>query len=116
PATEGGFVMRTLMALFLVVAVAIAFSTGAGAGEKKEVTITGKITCAKCELGKEKSCMTVIVEKKDGKDIVYYFDKASHKKFHNAICTEGKEGSVTGTVGKEGDKNTVMVKKLDYKK
>jgi Family of unknown function (DUF6370) len=84
------------------------------AQEKKEVTLKGKITCAKCELGVAKACETVIVVKKDAKDVVYHFDAASHKKYHNDICQEGKEGQVTGTVADQGKKKIVTVKDLKY--
>jgi hypothetical protein len=86
-------------------------------GEKgKEVTLKGKITCAKCDLGVTKSCATVIVVKKDNKDVVYYFDKAGHKKNHSTICQAGMDGSVTGVVSKEGDKEIITVKEVKFKK
>jgi hypothetical protein len=84
------------------------------AEEGKEETLKGTITCAKCDLKKEKTCATVIVVKKDDKETVYYFDKDSGKKHHKAICTEPKKGSVTGTVKKEGDKMVVTVKDVKF--
>ena len=86
-------------------------------GEKgKEVTLTGKITCAKCDLGVTKACATVIVVKKDNKDVVYYFDKAGNKKNHATICTAPMDGSVTGVLSKEGDKDVITVKEVKFKK
>jgi hypothetical protein len=86
-------------------------------GDKgKEVTLKGKITCAKCDLGVTKGCATVIVTKKDGKDVVFYFDKAGHKANHKEICTSPMDGSVTGVVSKEGDKNIITVKEVKFKK
>ena len=84
-------------------------------GEKKEVTLKGKITCGKCDLGVDTACATVIVVKKDNKDVTYYFDAAGHKKHHAAVCTEAKEGSVTGTTKKDGKKDIVVVKELKFK-
>ena len=81
----------------------------------EEKTLKGTITCAKCDLKKEAKCMTVIVVKEDGKDVVYYFDSASHKKNHDEICKAPKEGSVTGTVSKEGDKHIIKVTKVEFK-
>jgi hypothetical protein len=107
--------MRIFAALLFALAMAIACFDGVSAGEKKEVTIKGSITCAKCDLGQEKACTTVIVEKKGDKKIVYYFDKATHKKYHSDICTAAKDGTVTGVVSKMGDKNLITVKKLEYK-
>ena len=47
---------------------ALAFTT-ADAGEKGgKVTLKGTITCAKCDLGKESACMTVIVAKEKDKE------------------------------------------------
>ena len=86
-------------------------------GDKgKEVTLKGKITCAKCDLGTATKCETVIVVKKDGKDVTFYFDKAGHKKNHGPICQTPMEGSVTGVVSKEGDKNMITVKEVKFKK
>ncbi len=83
--------------------------------KKKEVTLEGKITCAKCDLNVEKACATVIVAKEDGKDVTYYFDKASHGKNHKAICQEAKEGKVTGTVSEKDGKKIITVSKVEFK-
>ncbi len=89
----------------------------AGAEEKKEgsKTLKGTITCAKCDLAVADSCATVIKVKEGDKDVVYYFDPAGHKKYHGNICKEAKEGTVTGTVSKDGDKMIVKVTKVEYK-
>jgi len=91
-------------------------------GEKgKEVKLTGKITCAKCDLGLTKGCATVVVVKKDGKEVVYYFDKKGHKKYHKMdvdgkdICTTPLDGTVTGVTSKDGDKMIVTVKSVKFK-
>src|SRR3954463_7767764 len=110
--------MRTILAsLFVVAATVLLVSGGTQAGEKagKEVTIKGTVTCAKCDLGKESTCMTVVVAKKDGKETVYYFDPTSSKKYHAKVCTESHEGTVVGTVSKEGEKNIITVKKAELK-
>ena len=67
--------MRAILASALLLAATALLMTGTHAGEpgkktegKKggEVTLKGNITCAKCELGLEKGCMTVIVAKTPG--------------------------------------------------
>ncbi len=83
--------------------------------EGKEVTLNGTITCAKCDLHKTAKCATVIKVKEDGKDVVYYFDKASHGKNHGTICMEPKEGSVTGVKGEADGKKTIKVSKVEFK-
>jgi hypothetical protein len=93
-------------------ALLIVLAAGLQAQDKEE-TLKGRITCAKCELmlpGATK-CATVIKVK----DAVYYFDAAAHKKYHGGVCKEGKDGTVTGTVKKDGDKLVVTVKSLEYK-
>lgn len=110
--------MRTLASSLVLGIVLILIGNGAGAGEKKdkkEVKLTGKICCTKCELGIAKKCETVIVVTKGKKDVLYYFDAAGHKTHHAAICTAAKQGTVTGTVGKDGKKMTITVKTLEFK-
>jgi hypothetical protein len=118
----GNVFMRTLVAsLFVLVGLALVLGGGVQGGEKdkkddKAVTLKGKITCAKCELGLEATCMTVIVVKQDKKDVTYYFDTDSGKKYHTEICKDSKQGSVVGVVSKKDDKNIVTVKKVTFDK
>jgi len=108
--------MRAIICGLALLGLAALLTVGAQAGgDKKEVTLKGKITCAKCDLGTETDCATVIVVKKDNKDITYYFAKDSDKKYHKQICNDAKEGTVTGTVAKEGDKQIITVKQLKFK-
>jgi hypothetical protein len=81
-------------------------------GDAKEVTLKGTVTCGKCDLKKDKACATVIVVKKDNKDVVYYFDPASHKEHHAKVCTEAMPGTVVGTVSEKNGKKMVTVSKL----
>jgi hypothetical protein len=110
--------MRFGFALLLALGVGLTLWSGAyGEGDKdKEVTIKGQVICAKCGLSKETKCMTVVLEKKDGKDIIYYFDTDGHKKFHSAICQEAKDGAVTGVVAEKDGKKTITVKDVKYDK
>jgi|SRR5262245_12132124 len=101
---------RTLTAFVLAIAVAVLVGAPVVA-EEKEQTLEGKITCAKCDLGVADSCHTVI---KVG-DKVYYFDKDGTKKYHKEICTTPKDGKVTGTVKKDGDKMVITVSKVEFK-
>jgi hypothetical protein len=110
--------MRTLFACVVVMAAGCLLLTGAQAGDKeKAVTLKGKITCAKCDLGATAECATVIVAKdKDKKDVTYYFDTTSGKKYHKEICTDAKQGTVVGVVSEKGDKKIVTVQKLTFDK
>ena len=110
--------MKVVIGLATALAVALLLwpsAQGGEQGEKKEVTIKGQVGCAKCSLEKEKVCMTVVVEKKDGKDTVYYFAVDSHEKFPLENCSVMKNGSVTGVVAPEKDgKKVITVKEVKY--
>ena len=112
--------MKNAVKLFAGVAtMALLITFVARADEKaagKEVTLKGTITCDKCDLKLQSKCATVVKVKKDGKDVLYYFDKDSNKKYHSDICQEAKEGSVTGTTADKDDKHWVSVSKLEYAK
>src|ERR1700733_15152164 len=110
--------MRALLAGFAVAALALVMASSTNFAqdkkeEKKDVVLKGKICCAKCELGVEKSCMTVIVVKdeKSKKAIPSYFHKTGHGKFHDDICGAAKNGTVEGTVKDAEKKKVVPLKK-----
>ncbi len=114
--------MRTFLAAASLVCLALLLATSSNfaqdkkKAEAKEVTLKGKICCNKCELMKSTACETVIVVKdeKSKKETVYLFDKASHTKFHDDICTGAKNGSVVGTVKDDGKKKLISVTKVTY--
>jgi Family of unknown function (DUF6370) len=113
--------MRKLSAaIFMMCAALLVANSTNFAQEKKseDVVLKGTITCAKCDLGVEKKCATVIVVKMKDKDVTYYFDKGSNKKYHGDTCTAAKKGTVEGTVSVVDDgtskKSVVMVKSLKY--
>src|SRR5579871_2434097 len=81
-----------------------------------EVTLDGKVCCAKCELGKEKACATVVVVKKGDKEELYYFDKDSEKKFHKEYCQGSSDAKVVGKVTEKDGKKWLAVSKIDAKK
>ena len=106
--------MKAAWSMLLGLAVVFALAANVRA-EGKEVTLKGTITCAKCDLQKEKACHTVIKVKEGDKDVVYYFDKEASKKNHKPICQTPKEGTVKGTVSDEGGKKVVKVTKVEFK-
>jgi hypothetical protein len=107
------------LAISFVVALALTglFLGGARAADK-EVTLRGKILCAKCELNETKKCVTAIKVKEDGKDVVYYFlDKGAKEDYHEQVCGGGqKEGTVVGVVSEKDGKKWVTPKKVEYAK
>jgi hypothetical protein len=102
-------VVSTVLAMVMVFAVVAGIAIAAD-----EVTLKGTITCAKCDLKKEKACATVIVAKEKDKDVIYYFDTDSGKKNHKTICTEAKKGTVTGTVEEKDGKKIITVKTVKF--
>jgi hypothetical protein len=105
--------MVRFASLFAVALAVVAFVATAQARDDNK-TLKGTITCAKCDLGKESKCMTVIKVKEGDKDVVYYFDDAGHKKYHGKICQTPTEGTVTGKVSEKGGKHVVTVTKVDW--
>jgi Family of unknown function (DUF6370) len=113
--------MRLVLIPILMLCGSLMFISGDGFAQdkgdkKKEVTLKGKITCGKCDLMVDKACATVIVVTVDKKDIVYYFDKASHEKHHDGVCNDPKKGTVEATIVDDGKKKVISVKKLTFDK
>jgi hypothetical protein len=108
--------MRVLLAVLAVIGALALWTDANLAQDKKETTLKGLVACAKCKLAIADECMTVIVVKDDKtkKDVIFYFDKASHDKFHDDICSAPKAGMVVGTVKDDGKKKVVAVKKVTY--
>jgi hypothetical protein len=110
--------MRSLFSIALAVTFALFWVVGLRADDKKEVTLKGEVLCAKCELKEAKKCQTVLVVKKDGKEVVYYFkDKGSKESYHEKVCGGGREeASVTGTVTEEDGKKFITPTNVEYAK
>jgi len=107
--------MRSALKMVFCVVVFVAL-TLAVAAQNKAISLTGKITCAKCDLKIEKECATVIVVNENGKDAIYYLDEKSSKTNHDAICQSAKQGSVTGVVSEKGGKKTITATKVEFQK
>ena len=103
--------------LFAVaIAVAALIATAQARPDKDEKTLKGTVTCAKCDLGIESKCATVIKVKEGDKDVVYYFDAKGDKANHGKICKTPTEGTITGTVSEKDGKKIITVSKVDLKK
>jgi hypothetical protein len=97
---------RTLLCLAMVFSLGLVANAQKDKDDKKDVTLKGTITCAKCDLGKADKCTNAIKVKEGDKDVVYFFaDDGAKESYHKTICKESKKGSVTGTVSeKDGQK------------
>jgi len=107
------------MLLGVAIVFALTLSVTAEEKEKKEVTVTGSITCAKCDLKVEgqSKCATVVkgkIKDTDKEDSIFYFDTDSDKENHKTICKEAKKGKVTGTVTEKDGKKTIKVSKVKF--
>ncbi len=109
--------MRSVKTMAVALAAVVLVAAGALAADK-EVTLKGKITCAKCELKESKKCLTCIKVQEDGKDVVYYFlDRGNKEDYHEEVCGGGqKEGTVTGTVSEKDGKKWIKPTKVEYAK
>jgi len=111
--------MKAAFSVLVSLAVAFFLVAGLTADDKDkkggEKTLKGTITCAKCDLKEADKCATVIKVKEDGKDVVYYFDKAAHGKHHKKICTDPTEGTVVGKTSEKDGKKIVTVKSVEFK-
>ena len=109
--------MKTIAKLGLAVALVVGLVAGATAGD--EVTLTGKIMCAKCALKKAdaKECQDVLVVKDDkGTAAEYYITKNEVSEKFGHVCTGEKPATVTGSVSEKDGKKWVTATKIVEKK
>ncbi len=108
--------MKAVRTMLSAVAL-VCFLTTAQAEDKKAddtKELKGSITCMKCDLKMADECATCIKVKEKDKDVIYVFDKASNKKYHGKVCKAAKDGTVKGTVKKDGDKMIISVTELKF--
>ena len=79
----------------------------------KEIAVTGKLTCAKCDLKESgvTECQNVLVAKEG----TYYLAKNKvSDDFHKQVCKAAKEGvTVHGTVAEKDGKKTITASKIE---
>jgi hypothetical protein len=110
--------------LRLALAIALGFSIAGLAGsvtaeDKKEETkptkLEGKLVCTKCKLNETDSCGNALIVKDGDKEITYYIkDKGKAEKYHK--CSGEQAATVTGKVGKDGDKKIITDAKVEKAK
>lgn len=108
--------MKILSLFVAALALSLGLVAGVVADDKKEVTLEGLVTCPKCDLKKADKCATVLVVKKGNEEVMYWFDKDSHGKYHKEICQEGKKAKVTCKVTEKDGKKWIAVTKLEWAK
>jgi hypothetical protein len=105
--------MKTIVKLGLAVALVAGLVAGATAGD--EVTVTGKVMCAKCSLKKAdaKECQDVLVVKDGDKAGEYYVEKNEVAKTFGHTCQGEKPAVVTGKVTEKDGKKWITASKMD---
>jgi len=80
------------------------------AAEAEQVTLTGTMTCAKCDLKQSDKCQSVlIVGEGDEKTTYYLADNEVNKENHKHVCMKAVDGvKITGTVS-ENDEGKKML-------
>jgi hypothetical protein len=109
--------MKILATTLISAAMAVVASGGFAAEEIKEKTVTleGTATCAKCDLGTEDKCATVLQVKEGDKTVTYYITGEPDKEFHKKICKSSKEAKATGTVSEKDGKKMLEVTSIEEK-
>jgi hypothetical protein len=103
----------------LFVAVALVAALGlASAAFAADVTVSGKIACAKCTLKKAdaKECQDVlVVAGEKGATTDYYLVKNAVLEKFGHTCTGEKAATVTGSVSEKDGKKWLTPSKMDAK-
>jgi len=104
-----------IVKLLLVAAAVVGLATMSFAGDAKDVTISGKLVCAKCSLHADgqKDCQNVIVATVDGKETQYYLAKNKVSEDFGHVCKGEKSVVATGTVKEKDGKTWLEPTKLE---
>jgi len=112
-----------MLRLALAIALGVSVVTLAGSGsvtaeDKKDTKATkleGKLVCTKCKLSETDACGNALIVKDGDKEITYYLkDKGKGEKYHK--CSGEQAVTVTGKVGKDGDKKVITEAKVEKAK
>lgn len=103
----------TAVMLGFVLAV---FLAGSAMAEHHEVTLQGKVACAKCTLKADdaKDCQDVlVVQDEDGKETRYYLVGNDVLETFGHTCMGQKPATVTGTVEEKDGKMWLTASRMD---
>jgi hypothetical protein len=108
--------MKSLVLFGLLTAILIGVIPVVAADD---VTLTGKVVCAKCTLKKAdaKECQNVfVVTDASGKTSEYYVAKNDVSQKFGHVCTGEKAAVVTGQVQEKDGKTWITPSKMEEKK
>jgi hypothetical protein len=107
------FLTKTAAVAVLVAGLAVV------AAAADEVTLEGKIACAKCTLKKAdaKECQNVLLVKDaDGKTAEYYITVNKTAEQFGEVCTNTTEAKVTGAVSEKDGRKWITASKVEASK
>ena len=112
------FMAALAVAALILVPMALAGEGHDHGAQGKEVTVTGKILCAKCTLKKAdaKECQDVLVVKDGDKTAEYYVEKNEVAKTFGHVCGGEKPAVVTGKVTEKDGKKWISATKMEEPK
>lgn len=107
--------MKTLTSSLISATLAVLASSAFAADEAKDKTVTleGSATCAKCDLGTEDKCATVLQVKDGDKTETYYVTGEPEKEFHKKVCKTAKDAKATGKVTEKDGKKMLEVSSIE---
>ena len=106
--------MKRIVKVGLSVALALGLAAAVNAGD--EMTVSGKVKCAKCTLKKAdaEKCQDVLVTtSEDGKVSEYYIEKTAAAEAFGHVCQSEKAAVVTGTVMEKDGKTWIAPTKME---
>jgi Family of unknown function (DUF6370) len=106
--------MKTIARVGLAFAVVLGLAATLPAGD--QTTVTGKVMCAKCSLGKAdaKQCQDVLVSTDaSGKVTEYYIEKTDAARAFGHVCQNEKAAVVTGTVTEKDGKMWIAPSRME---
>jgi hypothetical protein len=108
--------MKRLSLIGLALALVIGFVVALPAAD--EMTVTGKVLCAKCTLKKAdaKECQNVLVVKNGEQTTEYYVTKNAVSEKFGHVCSGEKPATVTGAVTQKDGKTWITPTKMEEKK
>lgn len=93
--------------------IVLAGSAFAADEAMQPVTLEGKATCEKCDLGKAEKCNSVLVVGEDDATVTYNLAGEAGGEWHKKVCMGAKEVKMTGTVEEMEGKKTFVVTEIN---
>jgi hypothetical protein len=109
---EDGMKLIGTLGLALVLVTGLVGAAPAG----DEVTLEGRVVCAKCTLKRAdaKECQNVLlVAGEDGKDAEYYVTRNDVDARFGEVCTDVRKATVTGTISERDGRKWITASRME---